>query len=159
MRIHQTITAIALIALTLPAFAQDDGPRGRHGDGPMHPGMMQGMEDPERMIRGLGRWLELDEQQQQQLENIALAARPQFDALRERAMSNHEGIRTLDAADAGYETRLHELAAENGQIATEMTLLGARFRADINAILTPEQQQQLREGHDRMREKFERKRR
>ena len=158
MRIHQTILAIAVLAVAVPALAGDDGSRAHHRGGPGGPGMMQGMDDPERMIHGLSRRLDLDEQQQQQLENVALAARPQFDTLRDRARNNHEAIRTLDVEDENYDTRIRELASENGQIATEMTLLGAQLRADIYAILKPDQRQQLREDQDRMQKRFERKR-
>jgi len=141
-----------------PLYAQDEAPERRHGPGKRGPSMMHGMEDPTRMIAHIGRWLELDEQQQQELENIALASKPQLSALRDKGRANHDAIRNLDPASSDYDVSIHALAAENGQIATELTLLMAQLKSDIHAVLTPEQQQQLATGRESLRE-MERKRR
>ena len=64
-------------------------------------------------------------------------------SLRDKARSVHEAMRSLDPDSSDYELRVHELATQSGQIATEMTLLVASLRAQVHAVLTPEQKNAL----------------
>lgn len=79
--------ATALALLSMLAFASsayaDDGPRRGHGmDGPVL--------ISERMADRLG----LDETQRQSVQNILDAARPEFEALRERVQAEIEAVLT-----------------------------------------------------------------
>ena len=85
------------------------------------------------MVARISRYLELDEAQHQELENIALAAEPGISALRQRAKDNRAAIAELDPADPGYSAELQNLATESGQIATEMTMALATLKADVTA--------------------------
>ena len=58
----------------------------------------------------------------------------------------------MDVNASDYGTKIQSLAAENGEIATEMTLLTSQLRVDIHAKLTPLQQQKLADGAGRMRQ-------
>ena len=122
---------------------KEDGHRGnreRH-----HRGMQEmGFRDPSRMIERMSRYLELDDLQQQKLNNVMVAAKPEVDELRRRAESNRESMRVLDVSDPEYSSKLTELAAEKGEIATSSTLLKGRIRAEINNELTDEQRQMLK---------------
>jgi Spy/CpxP family protein refolding chaperone len=158
-----TILSVALYASS-PIMA-GEGDRDSHGGS--HAGMrspgagigMHGVPDPERMVRHISSWLELDEAQTQELANVVLAARPQLLALREKALVNREAIAALDGSASDYGVNIHNLAVENGQIATEMTLLISQLRVDIHSKLTEEQRQMLAEGADRMRHRRDGKRR
>jgi len=119
-----------------------------HGAG-MHLG-----GDPQRMVQHLTRELELDETQQQEIENIVTAAKPEIEALRDRVEANMKAMHELDVNDSDYYARLNELAAEKGAIASEQALLHGRLKAEINGALTPEQRQQLADKGDRMRDRF-----
>jgi Spy/CpxP family protein refolding chaperone len=119
-------------------------------------GMHEG-GDPQRMFRHLARSLELDETQQQELENILSAAKPETEALHERAEANRETMRQLDINDSNYHTRLNELAAEKGAIATDRALLHGRLRSEIDAVLTPEQRQELAGKSEEMRHRLEKR--
>jgi Spy/CpxP family protein refolding chaperone len=149
------IAFAALLLISGPALAGDGqhdshaGMRG-HGGGLMP---MQGEPDPERMVRHISRWLSLDETQTQELSNVVIAAKPQLKALRERARVNHDAIKALDVAASDYGARIENLATDNGQLATEMTLLLAQMRRDIYSKLSPEQQQKLTEEADEMRQR------
>ena len=113
------------------------------GESRRHHRMPFAMEDPERMLAHISRRLDLDDDQQQQLQNVVLAAKPQMQSLRDRARSVHESIRSLDPDSNDYDLRVHELATESGQVATEMTLAMAGLRAQVHAVLTPEQKTAL----------------
>lgn len=156
----QIVIAAALL-ISGPALAGDgkhdshSGPRG-HGGGIM---ATQGVPDPVRMVRHISRWLSLDETQTQELSNVVLAVEPQLKVLREKARANHEAIASLDVNASDYGARIENIATDNGQLATELTLLLAQVRRDIYAKLSPEQQQKLSEGADEMRQRWARRRR
>lgn len=105
------------------------GPRGRMG--------------PEQMVRMITHRLELDETQTEQLHNIAAGAKPEFDALRAKRIANREATLNLDVDDPDYGVKSQNLAAASGEIAASSAELMSRIRADIHAILTPEQREQL----------------
>jgi Spy/CpxP family protein refolding chaperone len=155
-------TRVASLALTAALFAvsagaavadqaEDDGNFERKHR--MHRGMHQG-GDPDRMVQHLTRELELDETQQQEIENIVTAAKPGMDALHDRVEANMKAMRELEVSDSNYDARLNELAAEKGAIASEQALLHGRLKAEVNAVLTPEQRQELADKRDRIRERF-----
>ena len=102
----------------------------------------------------MSRWLELDEVQEQELNNIAMAASPQLKDLHDRERANREQIRSMDVDDPDYAVQVQHIATDNGQIATELTVLLAQLRADIHRTLTPEQQQKMAEGAEHMKERF-----
>lgn len=142
------------------AFAQegDRGHRdeGYHGSGgPAFP-----MGDPARMIEHMSERLQLDETQKQELSNVVLAAKPQLEALRDREMANRKALQALETADPDYNIKVQDIAIDNGQIATELTLAMSALRVDIHSKLTPEQQKMLSESlegrHDRGRERHRR---
>lgn len=149
------IVVAATLVISGPALAGDgqhdshDSMRG-HGGGFM---AMQGVPDPERMLRHISRWLSLDETQTQELRNVVIAAKPQLNALREKARANHEAMATLDVNASNYEARVENLATDNGQLATELTFLLAELRRDIYSRLSPDQQQKLAEGGIEMRKR------
>ncbi len=115
---------------------------GKHGAG-RDLGSHEGMS--ERMAEHLG----LDESQAQAVKNIMEAAKPEFEALRQRARENRQAMRALDVNSADYGVSLQNLSTESGQLTTETSLLRGKVRSDINAVLTPEQQQKLAERPDR----------
>lgn len=111
---------------------------------------MHGMGDPARVVEHLDRVLELEDSQRQRIEDIVGAARPEMEALRQRAGENHKALRELDVNDDGYDARLANLAREKGDIAAEMALLHGRMKVEIAEVLTPEQRQEFAEAGGRM---------
>jgi len=152
---------MALIAVGGSAVAQDE--KGPGSDGAKHRGQQRGqhgeLRGPEQMVRMMSRHLELDETQAQQIESVIAAAKPEVDALRDQHRTNRQAMRSLNVDDPDYGAQLDNLSAENGQLAAESTRLQGRIRADIHAVLTPEQQQKFDEQADRMRERGARGRR
>jgi protein CpxP len=148
------ILATAAIANGVTAEGLD-GPPG--ADGPA--GMQHGFGDPARLAEHLTRRLDLDDAQAQSLRNIIEAAQPEMTDLRDRSRQNQEAIRSLDPTAPEYDASLSNLARENGELATAATLLHGRLRAEINAVLTPEQQQKLADDADHRESWHHRRRR
>jgi Spy/CpxP family protein refolding chaperone len=160
MKIYR-LTGIAMLLsmLALAAHAGDGGTDagqqadkhgGRHGDRMLLPDA-----DPARMVEHMSRWLDLDDTQKQELQNVALAAEPGLTALRKRGAANREAIMALDTSAADYAEQLQTLATESGAIATELTVVLGTLRADIHTKLTAEQQAVLAERTAEMRERFQ----
>lgn len=93
--------------------------------------------------------LDLDDTQRQSIENIIAAAEPEIEILREQSRANREALDALDTATAA---NLPDLAAENGRLATESTLLKFRVRSEIFAALNDEQRAALESRKDRPRD-------
>ena len=126
MKLKQALLILVAGCITaVPALAGEDE-RGKHGGG--SPMMHERMEDPERRVDRMSRWLELDENQRQEVSNIMMAASPRLKSLKEREMANHEKIANMSADDPDYSVRIQDIAADNGQIATEKTLVMAEMR-------------------------------
>jgi Spy/CpxP family protein refolding chaperone len=139
-----------LLGATVNAPAQDEGSSGddsgRHHGKRMH---RDRMGDPKRMIEMLLRHLDLDDTQAQKLQNAVDAAKPEFDELQKRLGENRAALQTLDTTDADYSAKLQNLSASNAELAAQMTLLHGRLRAEVHAVLTPEQQQEMAEFAER----------
>lgn len=157
----QLITALSVALLAAASGSAvaarsgaDDGHDGHDRKARFHRGGHHDAFDPEAMLRYLGRKLELDETQQQEIDNILSAAKPQLDALRERAETNRKAMYELDAGDSNHEAKLNNLAAEKGAIVSEQALLHGRLKADIHAVLTPEQRQELAAKAVKTRDRF-----
>ncbi len=123
-----------------------------------HADMMHGGPNFDRMVEHMSRLLELDDAQEQAIRNIVDDARPKAKALHERAKANREAIHALNVSDKDYDVKLQNLAAENGEVATQLTLLHGRVMAQVNGELTPEQQAEMAERRGKMRGGFRHRR-
>ena len=140
----------AIILLSLMALAPAANADSERGDG--H-GKRFGMErGPMISARMLGR-LDLDDTQRQTVDNIFEAAKPEFDALREHKRANRASLAALDPASDSYSIDLEAIAAENGRLASEATLLFSRVHNDVNAVLTEDQRAKLEQGMERRKER------
>ncbi len=117
-----------------------------------HGGMMHRGPNFDRMVEHMSRLLELDDAQEQAIRNIVDDARTKAKALHERAKANREAMHALNVSDTDYDAKLQKLAAENGEVATQLTLLHGRVMAQVNGELTPEQQAELSERRGKMRD-------
>ncbi len=96
--------------------------------------------------------LDLDDTQRQSIENIIATAKPDIETLREQSRANREALDALDTSTAGNLQELQNLAAENGRLATESTLLKFRVRSEILSALNDEQRAALESREDRSRD-------
>jgi Spy/CpxP family protein refolding chaperone len=148
-----SIAVLALGSVAVSAAHGGPGGKGRHYGAGMHEG-----GDPLRMVKHLSDKLDLDQTQRQEIENVVSAARPEMDALRERAEANRKAMHELDVDDSNHDARLNALASEKGAIATEQALLHGRLKSEIHAVLTPEQREKLAASAAKMHERFEKRR-
>jgi len=148
-----TAAGIFLAMATLPAAAQDTGDADarKHTRGGFHHRAAGEFGDPERLVKMLTRHLELDDSQSQEVGNVVAAAKPELDALRERLRAARERMHELDVDSPDYGSELQNLATEFGAATTEAALLHGRVRADVLAVLTPEQRELAKTARENMR--------
>ena len=148
--------AVALMAtVMLAAFSASA--YSAPGGGPWFGGG-PGFGGPGLMLEHMADYLDLDDAQRATVDNIIEAAKPEIEALRERARSNREALEALDTSDPAYETTLNNIALSNGQLATDGTLLFTRLKTELSAVLTAEQAEKLARGKERMRERIQERR-
>jgi len=145
MKTWNLIAAGLLLALTFSLDAQAR-PGGFGG-----PGSAMG---PALMLEHMADHLDLTDTQRAELDNIIAAARPEAEALREQFRENREALASLDANDPATSAELNNLALSNGELATQGTLLAARVRSDVYAMLTEEQIEKLERSKERMQKRF-----
>jgi Spy/CpxP family protein refolding chaperone len=132
----------------------DQGPRG--GSGERGPGSGPGQDfegrGPEGRGRGFGHGrghgpfggLQLSEAQQDKLFAIEHAAAPQRRQQDKAVRRAHDALRALRDSTQFDEARAGAAARELGQAIAAEALLEARVHAQVVAVLTPEQREQLR---------------
>lgn len=153
----QIVILAILVSVTSVVVAQEEGAvdsdqRKHHDRGMGHDGM-QGMRmgNPVHRLERIQKHLDLDETQTQQMSNIFDAARPEIEVLRVALRENREAMRTLDTSDPDYSAKLQNLSTANADLAAKMTLLHGRLRAEVHAVLTPEQMQMIEQRGEHFR--------
>jgi protein CpxP len=106
----------------------DDGPPGPHG----------------LFGRGLHR-LDLTEEQQTKIDALFADARPALDSLREQLHTMRSTFRTAQAPGSFDEAAIRAQVAKRAAVQADLAVKAAKVRADVFAVLTPEQQKQLAE--------------
>jgi len=155
---RNTIAAALLAACCATAFAAgqleappagggQDAAQGREGGVP-GPGIEAEGRGPGGP--GFGRHgghhggLRLSEAQQDKLFAIRHAAAPQHRQQEKAVRHAHEALRALGDAAQFDEARANAAARELGQAIAAQALLQARVHAQVLAVLTPEQREQMR---------------
>ena len=154
-------TAAVICTVAVPyANAQDaDAHEGRHQmRGAGHRMNHDEFGDPDRLAKIMTRHLDLNETQSKTIGNILVAAKPEVDALRQRAEESRSAMQALDVDDPDYGINLQNLSTQIGALTSEATLLHGRLRADVYAQLTQEQRTRATAGHGGMRGGFRRHR-
>ncbi|OIO70291.1 MAG: hypothetical protein AUJ58_03430 [Zetaproteobacteria bacterium CG1_02_55_237] len=118
-------TSLAVPAFACPAGGQCNGQAGAQG-------MQQGMQ---RMTTDLN----LSAEQQEQVKKIHNDSRETMKAMRDAMLANRDAMQKLDPAAKDYTARADKLAEEKGTLVEAMMKENARVRAEMSAVLTPEQ--------------------
>jgi Spy/CpxP family protein refolding chaperone len=110
------------------------------------------MEDPggnvERMVEHLSRAaeeLDIDDEQLEQIFAVVDAARPDMRDLKMQMHDNKKALREAADPEQYNADSVAALAATQGELTTQMIVLGSRLRADVASILTAEQRGKIKE--------------
>lgn len=132
--------AIAIMAAPTPAGAQDAGDRpafaraggGGHGHGPDGRGDFgMGIYLAER--------LDLSDEQRADIRGLIERARPSLRELGDARRANFRTLRDTATDDPAYDEVVERVAQDIGRIETAMIRERSRLRAEMAALLTPDQ--------------------
>ena len=113
-------------------------------------GGMQGMQGMGGMMGGMGPGLDLSDEQRTELGKLRHQFLPQMGELRGKMQANHEQLREQMHGGTADEAAIAELADQKGALMAEMIKLHAAQRARMQALLTDEQREQMRQRRQGM---------
>ncbi len=105
----------------------------------------------EARINHLAERLELSAEQRDRVRAIVDKARPAMRAVRDKMRDNRQALRALIQQDKAGDADIRKLADARGKLVAEMTVLRARVKSDIHAVLTPEQRDKLKQHSEQRR--------
>lgn len=144
---------VGLVAVTVVAMAPlvmaQDGQMRRRGPGPGIGGPPPGGQGQMGrrggpMVPGL-RGLDLTDVQRAQVKSIMDSHQNEFRAVGEKIGAARESMRALLEADVIDESVIRAKSAEAATAEADAAILNAKVRAEVKAILTPEQLQKAKE--------------
>jgi Spy/CpxP family protein refolding chaperone len=139
-----TIAAVAVLAAPTTVLAQrgPGGGPGWHGggEGGDHLGFF------ERRLPRMAEELGLSDEQLEKIQAIADAARPEIEAHAEQLRESREAYRAANDDPTVFdEAAFRSHAAAQHEIQTDLMVAVGKAKADVFAVLTPEQREQLEE--------------
>lgn len=112
----------------------------------------------ERHLERMANELNLNDAQRQQLKQIHREARGEKLAIMDAMQDNREAMHKLDPSAKDYSQKVEQLAGEKGDLVERLTIHRSNVRAQVYAVLTPEQRELAKEmrKHRRGGERHER---
>ncbi|MEZ5498498.1 MAG: Spy/CpxP family protein refolding chaperone [Steroidobacteraceae bacterium] len=144
------VAALAIGALTV-GFAREHGPGG-HGGGDFFGG--PGMFGPQ-MLERLGDKLELSDEQKTSIRGLMDSARPNMEQMRDALRNNMQRLHDTAPDSPDYNAVVASVSGEAAELARRFVTDSSQLRAQVWAVLTPEQRakaQQLRDEWQAKRE-------
>jgi len=130
----RSLTCAGILGACLGAAPAMAYPGADHGPG-HGPGFGLGAMGAFERVLHIADELELTDVQREDIRAILAEARTSIRPLTEALRENHQAIRQTDDAAA-----IEALAADQGQLVSQLVVAGYEVRSQVRAVLTPEQQ-------------------
>jgi Spy/CpxP family protein refolding chaperone len=148
-RYFKALAVALLLAVVAAIGVSQTVKRSRmHGDGMFAEGMFgEGMPGTGmhsgHMMGFLARKLDLTDAQQAQVKDIMTKEKPTFQPLMLQMVQNHQRMRQMVMGTGFDEAKVRELASQQTQTMTELTVQRARVASELLQVLTPDQKAKL----------------
>jgi Spy/CpxP family protein refolding chaperone len=143
---HFKILAVALALAVMVAIGVSQTARHAHMRGD---GIFDG-----HMLRYFARKLDLTDAQQAQVKDIMAKEKPTIRPLRLQMAQGQKQLRELVMSGSFDETKVRELALQQTQTTTQLTVQKARIASELIQVLTPEQKAKLTELVNQHEQRF-----
>ena len=141
------VLAVALLLAVIAAIGVSQTVKHSHmrGDGMFGGGMFAGgmLGGDGHMLGFLAHKLDLTDTQQAQVKEIMAKEKPTFQPLMLQMAQNHQQMRQLVMASGFDEAKVRELASQQTQTMTELTVQRARVESELFQVLTTDQKTKL----------------
>jgi protein CpxP len=134
------VLAVALLLAVVAAIGVSQTVKRVHMRGD---GMFAGPEFGGHMLAYFTRKLDLTDAQQAQVKDIMAKEKPAFRPLLLQMAQHHQQLRRLVMSDRFDEAKVRELASQQTQAMTELTVQRARVASELLQVLTPDQKTKL----------------
>ncbi len=134
------VLAVALLLAVMAAIGVSQTVKRAHMRGE---GMFGGPEFGGHMLGYLARKLDLTDAQRAQVKEIMAKEKPTFQPLMLQMAQNHQQMRQLVMSSGFDEAKVRELASQQTQTMTELTVQRARVASELFQVLTPDQKTKL----------------
>jgi Spy/CpxP family protein refolding chaperone len=127
------------------------GPGGRGPGGP-------GARGPMGLLGALGPAIHqagITTEQQEQIKNVLDSHRDEFKAIGERMRAARDGMRAAVEADGVDENTIRAKSQEVAGVEADQAILGARVRAEVLTLLTPEQLDKVKQFRTEMQKRMQ----
>jgi len=145
-----TKAVLAIVLLSASSLALAQGTDGTMKRGGHQSRGMQGMPVVERMMRAL-KQLDMSDEQRDNIQAVFTQMKADIRPNMQQARSGQEQLKTLIQADVYDETAVADLAALEGELATERMLIASRALSTVYGFLTVEQRDELSEQRKQRR--------
>jgi Spy/CpxP family protein refolding chaperone len=125
---------------------------------PMRPGRAWQLRGPAMMRRQLLRGINLDESQRARVRELMSQQTEQFRTLSQKIREARRGLAEATTAETLNEALVRERSAAVSVAQADLAVARAKMRAQLLAVLTPEQQAVVKERQARMKEQLQRQR-
>ena len=143
---HFKILAVALALAVMAAIGVSQTVRHAHMQGD---GIFDGY-----MLRYFARKLDLTDAQQAQVKDIMAKEKPTIQPLLLQMAQGHKQLRELVMSGSYDEAKVRELALQQTQTTTQLTVQKARIGSELIQVLTPEQKAKLTELVNQHEQRF-----
>ena len=139
------VLAVALLVAVVAAIGVSQTVKRAHmrADGMFGGAMLGGPGFGGHMLGYLAHKLDLTDAQQAQVKEILAKEKPAFQPLMLQMAQNHQQMRQLVMANGFDEAKIRELASQQTQTMTELTVQRARVESELFQVLTPDQKTKL----------------
>lgn len=100
-------------------------------------------------IERMAKRLNLTEQQLKKVQEVEATYQPKMQAMYDKGKSTHQKLREAMHGDLTDQAAIKKLAQQVGELKADKIVLHSQMRAEINKILTKEQQQQMKTMHEK----------
>ncbi len=134
-----TVSGMILVGATTIAAASEGRGHG-FGGGGFGGHRFDGPQMAERLIR----FLDLNDAQRDEVRGIVDAAQPQLRELSDAMRDSRQQLREIAEAETLDTAALRTAADQQGDLVSDMIVLGAGVMTEVRAVLTPEQLEDLK---------------
>lgn len=150
------VTSVLVSGLVLGGAGLAMADNDNHGEYRKHGGYCEKGGKHEMRMERLTKELGLSEEQAKQMRAVHEKYQDRMQSLRERSKANRQQLREVMQADKLDQAQVKKLTQQQADIKAERIILHSQKRAEMNKLLTAEQQAKLKDKYKKYKGEYKR---